>query len=109
MLKKKYRLGRPAIFKNSHIINSQFFTLRVVKNNLLYNRYGFVVSKKIDKRAVVRNKIKRKILSCLYELNSKAKTGFDFLFIVNKEITDKKTSEIFQEVKNIFIKEKLLQ
>lgn len=104
MLKKKYRLGRPAIFKNSHIINSQFFTLRVVKNNLLYNRYGFVVSKKVDKRATVRNKLKRQASSCIENMVDKIKRGHDILLVIKKPAVEVDGS-LCLKVKDILSKE----
>lgn len=54
--------------------------LYYLKNNLPYNRIGFTVSKKMGK-AVVRNKIKRRIKES-YRLNEhKFKIGYDFVIV----------------------------
>lgn len=84
MFEKKYRLGEVRNFKAAHAFSCQFFTLRVIKNNLLYNRYGFVVSKKIDKRATVRNRLRRRMSSCIENLVNKMKKGYDMMFIIKQ-------------------------
>ena len=43
------------IFKNSKSLKNNLFILKVAKNNLGLNRFGFVVSLKISKKATVRN------------------------------------------------------
>lgn len=72
-------------FKNSlpkQILNSQSFSVRYRKNDEDL-KVAVVVSKKVDKRATVRNKIRRKILE------SVQKSGVgntDLVFYVKKEI-----------------------
>ena len=107
MFKKLNRLSaREKFFEES--LNSRFFVLKISQNNLLHNRFGFVVSKKIDKRAVVRNSLKRKLRSCLEEYQKDIKPGFDFLFILKKEAGNKSQKELCAEVKAGLIKQKFL-
>ena len=49
------------IFKNSKSLRSSLFILKIKKNKLGLDRFGFVVSQKVSKRATVRNKIKRRL------------------------------------------------
>lgn len=49
------------IFKNGKSFKNGFFALRKIENNLEASRFAFIVSNKVSKRAVVRNKIRRRI------------------------------------------------
>ncbi len=66
MLKKKYRLKKHSAFNatyriNNFVSNADFFVhLGKEKNDYSFpSKFAFVVSKKISKRAVKRNRIKR--------------------------------------------------
>lgn len=109
MLKKEFRLNRQEklIFTNS--INSPFFTLKTVKSNRVHNRYGFVISKKIDKRAVVRNRIKRVFRTCIERSLKDIKPGFDMLFIIKKSISSIPERDYCPGIKNAFEKGQLLK
>ena len=68
MLAKKYRLRKNsefvATYAQAKYVSSQYLTLNIGKpkpHNDFVSKVAFVVSKKIDKRAVVRNKIKRRM------------------------------------------------
>lgn len=87
---------------------SRFFIIKFSKNNLPQNRFGFVVSKKVDKRAVVRNSLKRKIRSCLEQCQEEIKPGHDLLFLLKKEAVGKNQKELYLEVRNVLKKHKLL-
>lgn len=78
-------------------------------NDLSYNRFGFVISKKIDKRAVVRNRAKRLVRSCVEELFEKLSTGYDMLFIILKNISDQKREMIYNEIESFFITKGLIK
>ncbi len=94
MLKKKYRLLRETKFDNKNIFTSPFFVLRIAKNEKSLSRFGFVVSKKTDKRAVVRNRVKRQIRHNIEENLDKINPGYDILFVLKKQMTNKTTEEI---------------
>ena len=66
MLPKQFRLKNPlafnATYKNHHIISDDYICIYIGKENntpSIKTRIAFVVSKKIHKRAVIRNRIKR--------------------------------------------------
>ncbi len=108
MLKKKYRLLKETKFNKKNIYNSPFFVLKIAKNGESLSRFGFVVSKKIDKRATVRNGIKRKIRVCIEVNFDKIKPGYDMLFILKKNILGKTTKEISELTLGQLEKQKLL-
>ncbi|RJQ38437.1 ribonuclease P protein component [Candidatus Microgenomates bacterium] len=105
MLKRKYRLSFKKRPKFIISFNSPLFTLKIAKSDLLYNKYGFIVGKKVDKRAVVRNKLKRTVRGCIEDLFEEINTGHDFLFILKKEILNKPKEEVCLLIKNLFKKE----
>lgn len=107
MFAKQFRLPSRAFSQNTFSQVTPFFILRFTPNNIDHNRYGFVVSKKIDKRAIVRNKTKRKIRSVIESLHKNLHQGYDMLFIIKKPL--RKDSKMLEEVlKNVFHKEHLL-
>lgn len=55
--------------------------LRARENNLSVFRIGFVVSQKISKKAVIRNKIKRRLRSAVGGRLKSIKSGIDMLFV----------------------------
>lgn len=98
MLKKENRLKKKkdfdAIFKEWKFKRSLFILLGIKKNDLNYSRFGIIVSKKIAKKAVVRNKIKRKIREILRNRIKEIDRGYDVVIIPSKEIVDKNYQEI---------------
>lgn len=64
--------------------NTPYFTMKATRNGLSYHRFAFVVSKKIDKRAVGRNRMKRVLREHAYSLTLPYPEGMDILFIVRK-------------------------
>ena len=53
------------IFKKGASFRNNLFTLRFLKNSLGINRFGFVVSQKVSKKAVVRNKVRRRLTEAI--------------------------------------------
>ncbi len=107
MFKRKNRLTAAVKKTFSRSLYSPLFILRIGENGLAYNRYAVIVSKKIDKRAVVRNSIKRIIHACVQEIDRSLKKGYDMLFIVRKNFFAEK-SAVCQSTKELLYKEKLL-
>ncbi len=65
MLKKENRLKKQKdferVFKQGKYCKQDLIFLRVEKNDVKVSRFGFIVSKKVSKKAVVRNKVKRRM------------------------------------------------
>lgn len=89
MLAKQYRVSNSAdyssIYKNGRKIPGRYIIVYLLKNDLGYNRYGIVTSKKIGK-AVVRNKIKRRLRAIIKDNMPKVKTSFDIVLIGRHKI-----------------------
>lgn len=98
MLAKKFRLPSSTVFKNASVFHSPFFSLRTQPNGLSNSRYGFIVSKKVDKSAVMRNSIKRKLRACIeshYLINNKAQ---DALFVIKAQAKEATQKELLSEI-----------
>jgi len=87
-------------FNNSRLFSCPLFIIKVRENRLSFNRFAIIVSKKVDKRAVVRNRIKRLISSCIEELYKDLRPGCDMIFIVKKGAIGKKRTEFCWEIKH---------
>lgn len=101
MFKKENRLVSGVRFNNSHIATNPQFILKEKKNELTVNRFGIIVSKKIDKRAVIRNRIKRFFRTTLMNLYGSMDVGHDILFIVKKEILNKTEEENMRSIEDV--------
>lgn len=90
MLPRKYRLAKEKDFKMLARKGTSFFVkelgIKYLKNNLPHSRFAFIVSNKIDQRATVRNKIKRRLREIIHQKLGKIKKGLDILIITKPEI-----------------------
>ena len=91
MLSKKYRFhsrgGVKYVYSHGKTIRTPKMSLVFVKNVRGFTRFGVVVSKKVEKSAVKRNRIRRRVYEALrvnFDLIPKKK---DYLFVVfSKEV-----------------------
>ena len=92
MLNKKFRLTSNssfiATYHQKKVVSDEFFVLHAGKNKqdeAQNVKIGFVVSKKIHKRAVVRNKIKRRMREAFGEYLKENNPNFISLILTAKE------------------------
>ncbi len=83
MLPKKNRIRKKKeiekIFKRGRTFKEASLVLKTMRNDLGVNRFGFIVSQKVAKKANIRNKIKRRLREII-RLNL-LKSDSDNLFI----------------------------
>jgi len=98
MLKKSNRIGRNKEFDRAFKLGQSFYDkilgLKAVDNGLSLSRLGVLVSTKVSKKAVVRNRIKRQIRAIIRGEWAAMKSGKDLVIIVFPQILDKKFIEI---------------
>lgn len=82
-------------------------TLYIKKNDLGYSRLGITVSKKIGK-AVVRNKIRRRMKEIYREFEPKIAQGYDLVFVVKKNVPDISFIELKSAFRHILKISKLM-
>ena len=113
MLQQKNRIRKKKeieeIFKKGKGFKQDFLILKTNKNNLDTCRFAFIVSKKISKKAVIRNKIKRRLREAVRLKIKELKPGFDNLFIALHEIETKDFKEIQEAIEKLFKKSDLLE
>jgi ribonuclease P protein component len=106
MLVRKYCLKKRQDFnnvlRNKKSLIGKLIFLKFIKNHLNNSRFGFVVSLKISKRAVIRNKIKRQLREIVRENLLNIKSGFDIVIIAKPEIVDKNYQNIKNDLENLF-------
>lgn len=112
MLPNNLRLKKKAEFENIYkfgkFLYSKYLSVYYISNNFNYNRSAFSISKKISKKAILRNKIKRRLSSIFYNKQPKINPSFDFLFIARKGILDldyKNLENSFERLINKFMSE----
>ncbi len=105
MLKRENRIRLKKEFleikDKGKIKYSPFFGLVFLKKDDDLKKVGFIVSKKISKRAVDRNKIRRIFSEIMRKNLDKLEAGSRIVFLAKKEILGKKMVEIKEEVEKL--------
>lgn len=101
MLPKENRLpvgGFSLIKENGKLIKTPFFLMiSRFRQDLNPTRFGFIVSTKVSKKAVERNRIKRALRDAVRILKPQIKNGYDILFIAYQK-------SLFLEKESLLIK-----
>lgn len=77
---------------------SPLFGWLICKENDDSKKFGFIVSKKISKKAVDRNKIRRVLSEIVRKNLDKFEKGTRLVFLTKQEILGKKMEEVEKEV-----------
>ena len=102
------------IFKKGASFRNDLFILRFIKNDLDYNRFGFVVSQKVSKKATERNKIRRRLseiikaeLKNIYATRCK-QNNFDLVVISLPNAAKKDFSDFKKAFESLLVKAKII-
>ncbi|PLX27236.1 ribonuclease P protein component [Candidatus Parcubacteria bacterium] len=113
MFKKTARLRKKkdieAVFKSKISKYNKFFGLKAKENNLNYSRFTVVVGTKVSKKAVVRNRIKRRVRSVLKEEYKSLERNVDLLILALNQAENIDMKETRNSVKNLLKTAKLLK
>lgn len=82
--------------------------MKAVLNGLPITRVGFVVSTKVSKRAVVRNKLKRRMREAVRTVISELQPGIDIAFMARSEAIKMTFVEIRAVMLDLLVKSKIL-
>lgn len=96
------------MFKNSKSFKNNLFIFKVMKNNLGLNRFGFVVSQKVSKKATIRNKVRRRLAEVVQKEYKNIRSGTDLVLIALPQAAVKNFSEIKEAVGNGLIAARLI-
>lgn len=84
---------------------SSLLVMRALPNGLALSRYGLSISKQVGK-AVVRNRIKRRLREILWL--TPVKPGWDIVFIARKPAVDASYAELRKTVEGLLSRARLL-
>lgn len=106
-LKKKKDFER--IFKEGKGAREDFLFLKLVKNNFGFNRFAFVVGKNVSKKAIIRNRLKRRISETVRLKLKSLKPGIDGVFIALPGLEKKDFWQIGKTIEKIFTRAKIIK
>ena len=97
------------IYKKGKVYSNELFVLYFLRRNTSEEdaKAGFIVSKKISKKAVTRNKIKRRIREA-YKLFCKDLEDIDLIWFARKPIINAKLPDMKNAIINLLHKAKLV-
>lgn len=72
-------------------------------------RFAVIVSKKVSKKAVVRNTIKRRTTEIIRTMLDKVKKGQEVVLLANKEASSAPSDELYKSILILFKKGGVLQ
>lgn len=108
MLTKKIRFhghgGLRYVYKNGSAVRSRYVTVKYSKNPYRkHARYAVVVSKKVHKSAVGRNRIRRRIYEYLRMHHDKLPSPHDVVVIVSSsELIDMPAEKLQRQLDDVF-------
>lgn len=103
-LNKKNRLKKmkdfEVVFRKGKAVKGDFLFARYFGNDLGFPRFAFVVSLKVSKKAVARNRIRR-IISNIALKNLKKIPSVDTILIADKKIVKAARDEIVRDTEAV--------
>lgn len=111
MLPKKYRVSREEfkqVMKDGRLISGGLVGI-LVHHPSSINHYsspkaGIIVSKKLSNKAVMRNKLKRRLRAALQIVLPEVEKELDFVILPNRRALTATVEELKSEIKNLVIK-----
>ena len=111
MLSRSNRLKKSSdfrkVFSRGKKASEGLIVLRWMPNCIGKSRFGFIISKKVSKKSVIRNKIRRKLQVSAKNLSPLLKKEIDAVIIVGAGVMVKENFS--QLLKKIFVKTRLLK
>jgi ribonuclease P protein component len=98
-----------AIFKKGARFKNSLFVLLVAKNNLNEVRIGFITSQKVSKKAVIRNKVRRRLSEAVKLYMDKINDGSDLVFIALAASKESNFADLKDAVGSMLNKSKIIK
>jgi ribonuclease P protein component len=113
MLPKENRLKKEkefeTVFKGGRMFKGDIIFLKYLANGTDKTKVGFVVSKKVSKLAVERNKIKRRMREIVRLRKKDLKEGLSIIFIALPSSRNKGCEDIKKDIETLFNKGELIK
>ncbi len=108
MLSKDNRLKKKKdfekVFNQGKSYKGRFFSAKVLKTDLKESRFGFIVSGKVSKKAVIRNKIRRLLQEAVRKNFPDIKKIVDVAIVAFPQIQNETREEIQKSVSDFLKK-----
>ncbi|HQU62358.1 MAG TPA: ribonuclease P protein component [Nitrosomonas sp.] len=88
-----------AVFRFQHQASSLHLQIYAKPNELLYSRIGLIVSKKIERRAVKRNKMKRLLRETFRTFEKNDAMGMDWVMRLKRPVSRGEVAQVVAEIK----------
>lgn len=112
MLSIKNRLQKEKdiknVLKNGKSSFSKHLGVKYIQNDLDSSRFAFIISLKISKKAVKRNRLKRQLREIIRLDLKKIKKGIDIIILTRPGILDLGYNDLKKELLSVFKKSKLI-
>ncbi len=98
MIARAYRLRAAADFNKTYqrgrSTNADVLYIRSYQSHLAVSRVAVVASKKVSKRAVVRNRCKRRVVEVVRKDWPNIKPGYNFIITIKQDVSRIPSSEV---------------
>lgn len=102
-MKRINRLGRGrelgALLRYGRRISSPLFQLLVRPSGFTHPRFVFIAARAVDKRAVVRNRLRRRVREYLRKNIKELHPGRDIAVIIKKEAASASRNEFYEDLR----------
>lgn len=112
MLARKHRINKELfteIIKAGKSVSSANLSLKIQPIPIDYSAFSFVVSSKVAKKAVERNKIKRRARHIIRKMLAETEKGLGIIIFFKPGSKKMSFQELEEEIKKLFKKVKILQ
>lgn len=96
------------IFKYGKISENEFIKIKFLKNFKKHPRFGFIISNKFARKAVVRNLFRRRLRAAAYFLLKNIKPGFDVAVWPKTALKKISYQILLNNFKNLLIKNDII-
>lgn len=111
MIPKDNRLRTKAdfdyVFKKGKIYHSKGISAKVAKNKLGITRLGFIISTKVHKKAVKRNKVRRRLRTIFGRHLQDLKSGLDVVILTRKDVLEMSFDDLKESAEHLIKKAEL--
>lgn len=111
-MKSALRLRRSTDFarvrRQGRFYKHSSLRLNFVENELPYNRYGFVTSKKLG-NAVIRNRTKRRLREATYQLHPRLHQGYDIVVTARPSVVEQPFSRLLRILERLYHQARLMR
>lgn len=108
MLARKFRLRKNSdfqkLYKKGRRFTSPNLAFYYLPTNLENSQIGFVVSKKVSKKSVVRNKLRRRLSAVVEDNFLKIPRTIKAAFLIRNDFSDIKPTDLQKEVNELINK-----